>query len=83
MFGVLIYDVLFFAIPIILVALFGVALYRFISAKKQNTAVPGTFSDDEIKKRKTALIVLSVIAGVLAAIAIGFIALLFMAAAFM
>lgn len=83
MFGILLYDIFFFAIPIILIALFGVSLYRYISAKKQNKAAPGTFSDAEIKKRKIMLIVLSVLAGVLAAIVIGFIALMFMAVAFM
>ena len=83
MFGILLYDILFFAIPILLIALFGVSLYRYVSAKKQNKAVPGTFSDAEIKKRKIMLIVLSVIAGILAVIVIGFIALLFMAIAFM
>lgn len=83
MFGILLYDIFFFAIPIVLIALFGICLYRYLSAKKQNKAVPGTFSDAEIKKRKIMLIVLSVIAGVLAAIVIGFIALMFMAVAFM
>ena len=83
MFGILLYDIIFFAIPIILIALFGISLYRSISAKKQNKSVPGTFSDAEIKKRKIMLIVLSVIAGVLAVIVLGFIALLFMAVAFM
>lgn len=83
MFGILLYDIIFFAIPIILIALFGISLYRYISAKKQNKSVPGTFSDAEIQKRKIMLIVLSVIAGVLAVIVLGFIALLFMAVAFM
>lgn len=83
MFGILLYDIFFFAIPIILIALFGVSLYRYISAKKQNKMAPGTFSDTEIKKRKIMLIVLSVIAGALAVIVIGFIALMFMAVAFM
>lgn len=83
MFGILLYDIFFFAIPIILIALFGVSLYRYISAKKQNKAVPGTFSDAEIRKRKIMLIALSIIAGVLAVIVLGFIALLFMAVAFM
>lgn len=83
MFGILLYDIFFLAIPIILIALFGVSLYRYISAKKQNKVVPGTFSDAEIKKRKIMLIVLSVIAGVLAVIVVGFIALMFMAVAFM
>lgn len=83
MFGILLYDIFFFAIPIILMVLFGISLYRFVSAKKQNKVAPGTFSDVEIKKRKIMLIVLSVIAGVLAVIVVGFIALLFMAVAFM
>ena len=83
MFGILLYDIFFFAIPIILIALFGVSLYRYISAKKQNKVAPGTFSDAEIKKSKIMLIVLSVIAGVLAVIVVGFIALMFMAVAFM
>ena len=83
MFGILLYDIFFFAIPIILIALFGVSLYRYISAKKQNKMAPGTFSDAEIKKRRIMLIVLSVIAGALAVIVIGFIALMFMAVAFM
>ena len=83
MFGILLYDIIFFAIPIILIALFGISLYRYISEKKQNKSVPGTFSNAEIKKRKIMLIVLSVIAGVLAVIVLGFIALLFMAVAFM
>jgi len=83
MFGILLYDIFFFAIPIILIVLFGISLYRYVSAKKQNKVTPGTFSDVEIKKRKIMLIVLSVIAGVLAVIVIGFIALMFMAVAFM
>ena len=81
--GILLYDILFFSIPIILIALFGISVFRYVSAKKQNKAAPGTFSDDEIKKRKIMLIVLSVITAVLAAIVIGFIALMFMAVAFM
>lgn len=83
MFGVLLYDIFLFAIPFILIALFGVCLYRYISAKKQNKIMPGTFSAAEIKKRKIMMIVLSVVSGVLVAIVIGFIALMFMAVAFM
>lgn len=83
MFRILMYDIMFFAIPAFVIALFGSSLYRYVSAKKQNKATPGTFSDGEIKKRKIMLIVLSVIAGVLAVVVIGFVALLFMAVAFM
>ena len=81
--GILLYNICFFAMPILLIVLFGISLYRYLSAKKQNKAAPGTFSVDEIKKRKIVLIVLSVMAGVLTAIVIGFIALIFMAVAFM
>ncbi|MBE6677212.1 MAG: hypothetical protein E7597_00245 [Ruminococcaceae bacterium] len=83
MFGILLFDVLFLAIPIALIVLLGVSLYHYLYAKKQNKTEPGTFSDGEIKKRKITLIILSVIAGVFAAIVIGFIALMFMAVAFM
>ena len=83
MFGILLYDILFFGIPIILIILFGISLYRYLSAKKQNKEMPGSFSDSEIKKRKVMLIILSAIAGVLSVIVIGFIGLLFMAVAYM
>lgn len=83
MFGILFYDILFFGIPAILILLFGISLYRYLSAKKQNKEVPGSFSDSEMKKRKIMLIILSVISGVLAVIVIGFIALLFMVVAYM
>ena len=83
MFGILRYDILFFGIPVILIALLGVCLYRYISAKRQNKASPGKFSDKEIRKRKIMLILVSVIVGILTAIVIGFIALLYMAVAYM
>lgn len=83
MFGIMLYDILFFGIPAILLLLFAISLYRYISAKKENREQPGTHSAEEIKKRKLFLIVFSVIAGVLAAVVIAFIALLFMAVAFM
>ena len=79
----MLYYIFFFACPIVLIALFVISADRYVSAKKQNKAAPGTFSDAEIKKRKIMLIVLSVIAGVFAAIVIGFIALMFTAVAYM
>ncbi len=69
--------------PITIIALFAISLYRYVSAKKQNKVVPGTFSDAEIKKRKIMLIVMSVIAGVLVAIVIGIIVLMSMSIAHM
>ena len=83
MFGIFFYDLLFFGMPVILIVFFGVSVYRYVSAVKQNKEVPGTYSPEEIKKRRTALIVSSVAAGVLAAVVIGFVCLLFMAVAYM
>lgn len=83
MFGILLYDILFFGIPVILIALFGVSLYRYLSAKKQNRATPGLYSEKEINRRKIVMIALAVVAGVIAVVVAGFLALLFMALAFM
>lgn len=83
MFGIILYDILFFGIPVSMFLLFGISLYRYIRAKKENRVQPGTYSQEEMKKRKLMLIVSSVIAGVLLAVIIGFVALLYMAVAFM
>lgn len=83
MFGIMLYDILFFGIPAILLLLFGISVYRYVSAKKANREQPGTYSPEEMKKRKLLLIVSSAVAGVLVAVVIGFVALLFMAVAFM
>lgn len=83
MFGVLLYDILFFGIPAVVFVWFVISLIRFVSAKSKNKKMPGTYSDNEVKKRKIMLIILSVIIGVFAVVVIGFIALLFMAVAYM
>ena len=83
MFGIILYDVLFFAIPALLLVLFAVSLYRYVSAKKRNKAAPGTYAPGEVKKRGIMLIVSAVAAGVLAVVVLGFIALLSLAVAFM
>lgn len=74
---------LYFAIPVAAILFFIVSLCLFLSARKQNKQQPGSVSAQTLKKRKIMLIVSSVIAGVLAAIVIAFIALLYMAVAFM
>ena len=81
MFRIILLNILFFGIPVILVALFGISLYRYSFAKKQNKRAPGTFLPKEIKKRKILLIVFSVVAGVIDTIFIGLIVLLSMAVA--
>ena len=83
MFGMNLYDILFFAIPVGVVVSLGISAYRYFSAKKQNKAAPGTFAPEEIIKRKTLFIVLAVVAGILAMVVIGFIVLLFLAVAYM
>ncbi len=75
--------ILYYAIPILLLALFGVALYRYLSARRQNKMVPGWFSDDEIKKRKITLMLLTVLALIPAIIVLGFYGFLLMALAHM
>ena len=76
MFANLMFGVLFFAIPAIPIVLFGIGLYCYISAKKKNKTAPGAFTDNEIKKRKGFLIVLSVVIAVLVAVVIGFMILM-------
>ncbi len=83
MFGILVYDILFFTIPILLFAFLGISIYRFVSAKKKNAAEPGTFSQSEMTSRKVLMIVASVLAGVFLVIVLGFVVLTFMAVAFM
>lgn len=83
MFGVLIYDILFSVIPAGALVFFGISLVRYLDAKRQNKQAPDTFSPEDIRRRLISLIVSSVILGVLAAVVIGFIALMFMAVAFM
>ena len=78
-----IFIFLYFSIPAITLVLFGVGLYKYLSAKKANKKAPGTVNDEELKRRKTMLIVTSVIFAALVAVIIGFIGLLFLAVAFM
>lgn len=83
MFGVFIYDFLFFALPIVAILFFGISLYRYCSAISGNKKIPQTFPPAEIKKRLILLIVSSVIMGVLLLVVIGYIALIFMVIAYM
>lgn len=79
----LIYGVIFFVIPAIVLGVFAITLYRYLSARKKNEASPGSFSDYEIRKRKIIMIVASVITGVFAVMAIGLCALMYVAVAYM
>lgn len=83
MFGILIHDVFFFAIPAVILALFGVSLYRYLHAKRENKKAPNSFTPEEMNRRGIFLAVSSIIAGALLLVVIGFTALMFMAVAFM
>ena len=74
---------LYFAIPVAAILFFIVSLCLFLSARKQNKQQPGSVSAQTLRKRKIMLIVSSVIAGVLVVVFLAFVALLFMAVAFM
>lgn len=74
---------LFCGIPIAAIVFFVVSLCRFLSASKRNKLQPGSVDEQTIKTRKILLIVASVIAGILVAIVLSMVALLYMAVIFM
>lgn len=75
--------IMFFAVPIGTIIFFVVSLVLFLTARSENKHNPGAFSVQQIQTRKILLIVSSVITGVVLAVAIGLIALLYMALAYM
>lgn len=78
-----IFAALFFALPIASVVLLIISIFRYIVARNRNKAVPNTYSDDEIKKRKIMMIAMIIIAGVLVTIVISLMGLLLLAVAYM
>jgi len=76
-------SILYYLIPASALVFFIVSLVRFVYARRKNKRSPGTYSEEAMKSRKICLIVSSVIAGILAAVVLGFIGLLMMAVAFM
>lgn len=74
---------LFYGIPLAAIVFFIVSLVLYCSARRQVKRQPGSISSRKLKTYKTMLIVSSVIAGVLAAVVIGCVGLMFMAVAFM
>lgn len=73
----------FYAIPIAAIVFFIVSLILYFSAKNKNKQAPGTYSESQMKNRKTLLTISSAIAGVLAAVVIGLALLTFLFANFM
>lgn len=62
----------FYAIPIASVIFLVVSIVRYIVAKNKNKKIPDTYSESQIKSRKTFLIISAAIAGVMAGVILGF-----------
>ena len=82
MVGIL-FGIIFFVIPLVMLVYVGISIYRYVSAKRKNREEPGSFTEEEMKKRRTVLIVSAVVTGVLVAVVVGFLAMLVMAIAYM
>lgn len=83
MFTSLIFSFLFSVIPGCVLTFFIVSLARYLTAKHKNKQSPDTYAPEDIRRRLIMLIVSSIMLGILVAVVIGFIALMFMAVAFM
>lgn len=77
------FEMIFYAMPIVVAAFFVVSLILFLSAKGKNRKQPGTVPSEEIKWKKLLLIISAVTLLIYLAIAIGLILLIATAVAFM
>ena len=76
-------STIFFAVPILALIFFISCLTGYLHAKYVNKHRPGTYNERQMKNKMTLLVIASVIAGMLLAVVIGLIVLLFTAVAFM
>ncbi|MBE6570396.1 MAG: hypothetical protein E7658_09310 [Ruminococcaceae bacterium] len=76
-------EFLYYLIPAAALLFFGICLILYISARRKNKRVPGTFTEGQMRVRLICLIVSAIIAGLMLAIVLAFMALLFLAVAFM
>lgn len=81
--GYVIFLCIFYGIPIGTLLFFIISLYRYFYAKRKNKREPGSFSPEEMQRRKSLLKVSGVMAGVMAAVVIGLAVLLVMSIAYM
>lgn len=65
-------ETLFYLIPVAAIVFFIVSIIRYFSAKNKNKKAPESYSESQMKNRKTLLTISSAIAGVLAAVVIVF-----------
>lgn len=82
MVGILL-STLLYLIPLVAIVFFIVSLCNYVAAKKAYKAEPNELNAHKKQTTKTLLIVSSIIMGVLLAVIIGFIALMYMAVAYM
>ncbi len=78
-----IFSLLFYGIPTLLVLLWALSLWRYLRAKKAEKEQPGSVSPSDLDTRRTLMIIMSVVVGALALIALGLFALLSLAVAYM
>lgn len=74
---------MFFGIPLAALGFWVVSMLLYFPAKKQEKQVPGSVEPSKLRTYKFMFIVSSVIAGILLTVVVGFMALMFMAVAFM
>ena len=72
-----------YTVPVAAIVFFIVSLCNYISAKKKYAVEQNEFNERRKNATKTLLIVSSVIMGVLLTVVLGFMALMFMAVAYM
>ncbi len=83
MFGSLFYDVLMVAIPALVLAFFGVALFLYCNARFRNKKAPGMYTEKQMWVRTALLIISSILLGAFLLVVIGIVVLFTTAIAFM
>lgn len=73
----------FLLIPLAMIAFFVVSLVLYCVGKAKKKRDPDSITDKQIKTRLWLLVISSVIAGLMLAVVVGFVALMYMAVAFM
>lgn len=81
--GSMIEMILFFGLPAAAIVFFVTSLCKFLSLRKRERQEPGSVAPEEMKKRKTMLILASCVAATLVAVVVGFVILIYMAIAYM
>ncbi len=77
------FEMLYFAIPLAFVLFFIVSLCLYVSAKIRNKKKAGSVEESHVKLYKILLIISGAIVGVLVAVVLSFIAIMFLAVAYM